>query len=128
MQATFQNQKHKHIFASRVIKELKMEARENIKGQKLTMIYEADEYVTQKIIEYKSYNRWINEKEEMDQKRFLPILKRIKSEAVGEMVDRQVANDRQVRQLGLTEDDILFEIELKQLLADWVELQSDESL
>lgn len=128
MQATFQNPQHEHIFASRVIKELKAEAREKMKGKKLTMIDDADEYVTQKIIEYNSYNRWIYEKEEMDQKRFLPILKRIKSEAVGEMVDRQAANDSQVRQLGLTEEDILFEIELKQLLSDWAELESDESL
>ena len=64
----------------------------------------------------------------MYQERFLPILKRIKSEAVGEMVDRQAANDSQIIQLGLTEEDILFEIELKQLLSDWVELESDESL
>jgi hypothetical protein len=128
MQATFQNPQHKHIFASRVIKELKAEAREKMKGKKLTMIDKADEYVTQKIIEYNSYNRWIYEKDKMDQKRFLPILKRIKSEAVGEMVDRQAANESQVRQLGMTADDILFEIELKQLLSDWVELESDESL
>ena len=128
MQATFQNPQHKHIFASRVIKELKAEAREKMKGKKLTMIDEADEYVTQKIIEYNHLNRWIYEKDEMDQERFLPILKRIKSEAVGEMVDRQAANDSQIRQLSLTEEDILFEIELKQLLSDWVELESDESL
>jgi hypothetical protein len=44
------------------------------------------------------------------------------------MVDRQAANDSQIRQLGLTEEDILFEIELKQLLSAWVELESDESL
>jgi len=128
MQATFQNQQHKHIFASGVIKELENEAREKMKGKMLTMIDEKDEYVTQKIIEYKSYSRWIYEKDEVDQERFLPILKRIKSEAVGEMVDRQVANESQLRQLGLTEDDILFEIELKQLLIDWVELELDESL
>lgn len=128
MQATFQNQQHKHIFASRVIKELENEAREKMKGKMLTMIDEKDECVTQKIIEYKSYSRWIYEKDEMNQKKFLPILKRIKSEAIGEMVDRQAANESQVRQLGLTEDDILFEIELKQLLTDWVELESDDSL
>src|SRR5664280_2310303 len=92
------------------------------------MIDEADEYVTQKIIEYNRLNRWIYEKDEVDQERFLPILKRIKAEAVGEMVDRQAANDSQIRQLGLTEEDILFEIELKQLLSAWVELESDESL
>jgi hypothetical protein len=116
------------LFAAQVIRELENKAREKMKGKKLTMIDEADEYVTQKIIEYNSYNRWIYEKEEMDQKRFLRILKRIKSEAVGEMVDQQAANESQVRQLGVTEDDILFEIELKQLLSDWVELESDESL
>jgi hypothetical protein len=116
------------LFAAQVIRELENEAHEKMKGKKLTMIDKADEYVTQKIIEYNSYNRWIYEKDEVDQKKFLPILKRIKSEAVGEMVDRQTANESQVRQLGLTEDDILFEIELKQLLTDWVEMESDESL
>ena len=116
------------LFAAQVIRELENEACEKMKGKKLTMIDEADEYVTRKIIEYNRLNRWIYEKEEMDQKRFLPILKRISSEAVGEMVDLQAANESQIRQLGLTEDDILFEIELKQLLTDWVELESDESL
>jgi len=116
------------LFATQVIKELENEAREKMKGKMLTMIDKADEYVTQKIIEYNRFNKWIYEKDEVDQEKFLPILKRIKSEAVGVMVDRQAANESQVRQLGLTEDDILFEIELKQLLADWVELESDESL
>jgi hypothetical protein len=116
------------LFAAQVIRELENEAREKMKGKKLTMIDETDEYVTQKIIEYNHLNKWIYEKDEVDQERFLPILKRIRSEAVGEMVDRQAANDSQVRQLGLREDDILFEIELKQLLSDWVELELDESL
>jgi hypothetical protein len=116
------------LFATQAIRELENEAREKMKGKMLTMIDKADEYVTQKIIEYNSYSRWIYEKDEMDQERFLPILKRIKSEAVGEMVDRKSANESQVRQLGLTEEDILFDIEHKQLLSDWVELMSDESL
>src|ERR1035437_52360 len=127
MQATFQNQQHK-LFAAQVIRELENKAHEKMKGKKITMIDKADEYVTQKIIEYNRLNRGIYEKDKEDQKILLPILKRIKSEAVGEMVDRQATNESQVRQLGLTEDDILFEIELKQLLSDWVELESDESL
>ena len=116
------------LFAAQVIRELEDEAREKMKGKVLTMIDKADEYVTQKIIEYNRFNKWIYEKDEVDQEKFLQILKRIKSEAVGEMVDRHVANESQLRQLGLTEDDILFEIELKQLLTDWVELESDYSL
>src|SRR5664280_624375 len=116
------------LFAAQVIRELEDEAREQMKGKMLTMIDEPNEYVTQKIIEYNRLNRWIYEKDEMDQERFLPILKRIKSEAIGEMVDRKSANESQVRQLGLTEEDILFEIEFKQLLSDWVELELDESL
>jgi hypothetical protein len=128
MQGTQQTQQHNHLFATRIIKELEAEAQIKMKGKKLNMIDERNEYAAQKIIEYNCMKRWINEKNEVDQKRYLPILKRIKSEAIREMVLGREANRAQLIELGLTEENILFEIELRQLLSDWVELEIDESL
>jgi len=54
------------LFAAQVIRELEDEAREKMKGKVLTMIDKADEYVTQKIIEYNRFNKWIYEKDEVD--------------------------------------------------------------
>ena len=128
MQLTQQTHQHKHLFVTRIIKELETEAQKKIIGKKLTMTDEKNEYVTQKIIEYDSTKRWIYNEDGADQKRHLKILKRIKSEAIREMVLCRAANLAQLKELGLTEDDILYEIEFKQLLSDWVELEVDESL
>jgi hypothetical protein len=128
MQLTQQTHQHKHLFATRIIKELEAEARVKMKGKKLTIIDEKNEYVTKKTIEYNRIKRWVYEKDVDAQKEYLKILKRIKSEAIGKIVLCRTANQDQLKDLGLAVDDILFEIEFRQLLSEWVELEADESL
>ena len=116
------------IYAARIIRELENEAQEKMKGKKLHMTDEVDESVTHKIFEYNRMYEWINDKDVDDQKKLNPILERIKSEAVGLFIKASAVNMNQAASFGLSENDILFEIEFKRLLSDWVELELDESL
>ena len=128
MQATFQNPQHKHIFASGVIKELEAEARIKMKCRKLKLVDEKNDGIAQLIREYEGIEKWINTKKADNPAKYTPILKRIRSEAIGMMIRCNEVNESQLKPFGLTKEDILFETALLELLRDWVELESDESL
>ena len=128
MQAIPKPQQHKHLFASRIFKELEAEARIKMKGKKLNLVDEKNDGIAKLIREYEGIDKWINNKKTDNPAKYTPILKRIKSEVLGMMIRCNEVNESQLKPLGLTKEDILFETELRELLADWVELESDESL
>jgi hypothetical protein len=128
MQPTIQYQEYKHLFASRVIKDLERKAHIKMNGKVLNFVTEKNDGIAQLIREYEGIEKWINTKKADNPAKYTPILKRIKSEAIGIMIRCNEVNESQLKSLGLTKEDILFETELRELLADWVELETDESL
>jgi len=128
MQPTIQSQEYKHLFASKIIKDLEGNARIKMKGKKLPLVNEKNDGIAQLIKEYEGIKKWIYDKKADNPAKYTPILKRIKSESIGMMIRCKEVNEKQLKSLGLTKEDILFETELRELLADWVELETDESL
>jgi hypothetical protein len=127
MQTTTQSQHYK-LFASRIIKDLERKARIKMKGKVLNLVNEKNDGIAQLIREYEGIENWIYNTKVDSFEKYLPVLARIKSRAIGSMIRCQEANETQLKSLGLTKEDILFETELHELLADWVELESDDSL
>ena len=128
MQPTIQSQEYKHLFASKIIKDLEGNARIKMKGKKLPLVNEKNDGIAQLIKEYEGIKKWIYDKKADNPAKYTPILKRIKSESIGMMIRCKEVNEKQLKSLGLTKEDILFETALLELLRDWVELESDESL
>jgi len=127
MQPTTHPQHYK-LFASSILKDLERKARIKMKGKKLNLVDEKNDRIAQLIREFTGTEKWIYDKKAGNIEKYSSILKRIKSEAISLMIRCNEVNEAQLKSLGLTKDDILFETELHELLADWVELESDESL
>ncbi len=119
---------HSKLFACKIIKELERKARIKMKGMKLHLLDENNDGIAQLIREYEGIEKWIYNTKADNFEKYLPVLARIKSEAIGSMIRCKKVNENQLKSLGLTKEDILFETALLELLADWVELESDESL
>ncbi len=128
MQQITQSQQHKQLFESKIIRDLEIKARIKMKGKKLNLVNEKNDKIGQLIREFMGTEKWIYEKKAGNIEKYGPILKRIKSEAISVMIRCNEVNEAQLKSLRLTKDDILFETELHELLADWVELETDESL
>ena len=127
MQPTTHSQHYK-LFATKIIKDLERKARIKMNGKKLHLVNEKNDGIAQLIREYEGVAKWINTKKADNPAKYTPILKRIKSEAIGMMIRCNEVNENQLKSLRLTKEDIFFETELRELLADWVELETDESL
>lgn len=128
MQKIIQSQQNNQLFASKIIRDLERKARIKMKGKKLNLVNEKNDRIGQLIREFMGTEKWIYVKKSGNIEKYGPILKRIKSEAISVMIRCNEVNEAQLKSLGLTKDDIVFETELHELLADWVELESDESL
>ena len=116
------------VNASEVFRSLEEDARRKMKRQKLS--YNENENAQLKVIVYKCRNCKLAIKygDEKTKKNAVRNLSRLQSEAITIISKDGDVSYQQMTALGLTEEKIQFEMAYRDELADWVEMESDESL
>jgi hypothetical protein len=114
--------------AVEVFRSLEAEARKSMKLQNLSYITNGNEQLDVIIYKCRSCQRKIDNGDENDKRKALRYLSRLQSEAITIISRTGTVSPQQMASLNLTEEKIRFEMAYRDELADWVELESDESL
>jgi hypothetical protein len=114
--------------AAEVFRSLEDEAHKNIKRQKLFYYENDDEQLNANIYKCRNCQRAMKNGDEKTKEKATRNMSRLQSEAITIISKNGKISHQQMALLGLTEEKILFEMAYRNELADWVELESDESL
>ena len=124
MEAKSQTQPHNHLFFSGpkgIKRQLESKARLKIKGEKITLIDQDNPHISALISAQKRLKNWILSQPMENQKELTKIIKRTKADAIKYLLDNGGINENQIRVLGISEADLLFEraflLELKKYIS-----------
>jgi hypothetical protein len=106
------------IYGSKKFKEIEAEARINIDGMTFKTSEAVNSELEEKVNEYEKTKEYLLSLDIDDQKELFAVIKRIKSEAISIILEEGKYNESQLKRINLTEEDILFEAEVRRLLAD----------
>jgi hypothetical protein len=130
MQATFQNQQHKHIFFSGP-KGIKTELEDNamlkIKNEKFLFSEEKDDYIGQLILDQNRLTEWNFNQEPDKQRNVSKIINNNRADAISYILKHHSANENQIRALDISETDLLFEQAFLDELVNYLISQLNEN-
>lgn len=120
----------KHLFfsgAKGIRGQLENKAKVKIKDEKFTFVTEKDDFIGTLVTDQRRIKEWILSQPTEQQKDLFKIIKRLRAEATSHILFTGRANETQVKALGITEYDLLFEKAYLSKLVDYATAQLNEN-